>query len=106
LTEGTATNPDGTAGPCSGEARATEGDEAAMEAEYAAAKPDTAAASSIVACACSRWESKTWAWSLEADWWMEDGKGEIWDPLWTEERSCRKERKMFTVSQSSNPHSG
>lgn len=37
---------------------------------------------------------------------MEDGKGEIWDPLWTEERPYRKERKMFTVTQSSNPHSG
>lgn len=105
LTGGTATSPDGTAAPCSGEARETEGGAAAMEAEYAAAKPDTAAASSIVGYACSRWESRTWAWSREADWWMEDGKGEIWDPLWTEEgdRVEKKERMLVHGNSIINP---
>lgn len=84
-------------------ARATERDEAAEEAGCAAAKPDIEAASSIVAYACSRWESKTWAWSLEAScWWREDGKGEIWDPLWAEKIDRMEERKLFTVTQSSN----
>ena len=77
MTEGTATSPDGTAGPCNGEARATEDDEAATEAEYAAAKPDTAAASrSGIHCGQRR------------------------------DRGREKRKKLFTVTQSSNLHSG
>lgn len=82
------------AGPCNDGARAIGRGAAGEEAAYAVAKPDTEAASNIVACACSRWEWKTWAWSLEVDcWWRGDGKGEIWDPLCVqrEDRSCGKE---------------
>lgn len=76
----TSTDPAGTAGPCRSEGQGIDCDEAAAGGEYAAGTQGIEAAWCTEAWACSRWVSRTKAWSPGVGWWMGAVKDEIWDP--------------------------